>query len=200
MVKKNKIIKAPPTLQNNNHDDNKLSLTLYWTTKFVLSLVILYIAYKFARKITNLIINQIKRNISEHKKIIIHQLSDIIFYIVFGIGVLVALINLGVQTATIITLLGTMMVTIGFALQSILSNIFSGVSIALSDNFRIGDSIRIFAPYFQGNIEGEVRDLNITYVILKEKNTHKIIYVPNATVASNVIVNLSRDNIQQQEY
>lgn len=185
--------------QSTTIDETKLNLTIYWTTKFVFSIIILYIAYKLAKKITHLIINQIKKNISEHKKLIINQLSDIIFYIVFGIGILIAIINLGVQTATIITLLGTMMVTIGFALQNILSNIFSGVGVALSDNFRIGDDIRILSPYFKENIEGEVEDLNITYVILKEKKTQRIIYVPNATVSSNVVINMSRKNIQPVE-
>lgn len=179
-------------------DNTKLSLSIYWTTKFLFSIIILYITYKLAKKITYMIIKQIKKS-SDRKKLIIYQLSDIIFYIVFGIGVLIALVNLGVQTATIITLLGTMMVTIGFALQSTLANIFSGVGIALADNFRIGDNIRILSPYFKENVEGEVYDLNISYVILKEKKTQQFIYVPNAIVSSNVVVNMSRHNMKTSE-
>lgn len=179
-------------------DNTKLSLSIYWTTKFLFSIIILYITYKLAKKITYMIIKQIKKS-SDRKKLIIYQLSDIIFYIVFGIGVLIALVNLGVQTATIITLLGTMMVTIGFALQSTLANIFSGVGIALADNFRIGDNIRILSPYFKENVEGEVYDLNISYVILKEKKTQQVIYAPNAIVSSNVVVNMSRHNMKTSE-
>lgn len=180
---------------NNN---NKMSLTLYWTMKFLLSIFILYITYIFAKRITALIMKQVSSNISEHKKLIIHQLSDIIFYMVFGVGILVALVNLGVQTATIITLFGTMMVTIGLALQSILSNIFAGIGVALSDNFRIGDSIRVYVPFYNSVIEGELIDLNITYVILLEKNTERIIYIPNSTVANNIVLNLSRNNNSMQ--
>lgn len=188
--------RKPQSVLNNNN--NKLSLTVYWTMKFIISIFILYIAYIFAKKITAIIIKHVNNNISEHKKLIIHQLSDIIFYMVFGMGVLVALVNLGVQTATIITLFGTMMVTIGLALQSILSNIFAGIGVALSDNFRIGDKIRIYVPFYKGVIEGELIDLNISYVILLEQNTERIIYIPNSTVANNIVLNLSRSNNLRQ--
>jgi small conductance mechanosensitive channel len=153
----------------------------------------LYIAYRFARKIADLIINEIKKHVSQHKKLIIRQLSDILFYIIFGFGVFIALINLGVQTATIVTLLGTAMETIGLAVQGTLSNIFSGVYVALSENFQIGDTIRVYVPFLpNGPVEGKVIDFNIAYVKLQDAQSGKILFLPNISVASNVLVNLSR--------
>jgi small conductance mechanosensitive channel len=189
--KKKVILPMIDVKQENNN--NQLNITVYWTVKFIISIFILYIAYRFARKIADLIINEIKKHVSQHKKLIIRQLSDILFYIIFGFGVFIALINLGVQTATIVTLLGTAMVTIGLAVQGTLSNIFSGVYVALSENFQIGDTIRVYVPFLpNGPVEGKVIDFNIAYVKLQDAQSGKILFLPNISVASNVLVNLSR--------
>jgi small conductance mechanosensitive channel len=179
--------------KNGNTGSKPFNITLYWTFKMMVSIMILYIAYRFARKIADLIINEVKKHVSQHKKLIIRQLSEVLFYVIFGFGVFVALINLGVQTATIVTLLGTAMVTIGLALQGTMSNIFSGVYVALSENFQIGDTIRVYIPFIPGGpIEGKVVDFNIAYVKLQDARSGKMLFLPNISVASNVLVNLSR--------
>lgn len=182
-----------------NEHTKQLNITVYWSIKFIVSMLILYIAYRLAKTIANLIINEVKKHVSQHKKLIIRQLSDILFYIIFGFGVLIALVNLGVQTATIVTLLGTAMVTIGLAIQGTLSNIFSGVYVALSENFQIGDTIRVYVPFVpDGPVEGKVIDFNIAYVKLRDSRSNKILFLPNISVASNVLVNLSRSATEIQ--
>lgn len=193
MVKTTKKKVILPVIEAKQENKNQLNITMYWIVKFIISILILYIAYRLARKIADLIINEIKKNVSQHKKLIIRQLSDILFYIIFGFGVFIALINLGVQTATIVTLLGTAMVTIGLAVQGTLSNIFSGVYVALSENFQIGDTIRVYVPFVaNGPVQGKVIDFNIAYVKLQDAQSGKILFLPNISVASNVLVNLSR--------
>lgn len=191
-----KTVNAPAiSLSSTDNNTTILSQTAHWSFKVFVSILILYVANLVAVRTGKFVVIQMDQNISEHKKLIINQLSEIIFYVVFGLGVLMALVNLGVQTATIITVMGSLMVTIGLALQSILASIFSGMSMALADNFRIGDEIRIYVPLLRQPIQGKVLDLKITYIILRETESNKIIYIPNATVASNMIVNLSRSTI-----
>lgn len=167
--------------------------TYHWSLKFIVSILILWIAYFIARKIADVVLDQVKKHVSQKRKLIIRQLSNIIFYVIFSLGFLIALVNMGVQTNTIITLLGTAMVTIGLAVQGTLSNIFSGIYVALSENFQIGDTIRVYVPFIEnGPIEGKVVDFNIAYVKLQDSRTKKLLFLPNVSVASNVIVNMSR--------
>lgn len=173
--------------------NNKINLTFFWTLRLIISIIILYISYIFAKKMATIISVQLKKDISHHKKLIIRQLSEIVFYIIFGFGVFISLINMGVQTTTIITLLGTVLVTIGFALQGTLSNVFSGIYVALSENFQIGDVIHVYVPFISNPIQGKVIDFNIAYVKLQELNTNKIMYLPNTCVAGNVLVNMSQN-------
>jgi len=179
-------IKANPEMVRSN-------ITVFWILKVLISILILYIAHQFAKKIAKLIVDKIKTNVSQQRKLIIRQLSDVLFYTIFSVGVLIALINMGVQPATIITLLGTVMVAIGLAVQGTLSNIFSGLYVAFSENFQIGDTIRVFIPFItEGPVEGKVVDFNIAYVKLQDANSGKLLFLPNISVASNVLVNLSR--------
>lgn len=186
---------SPPVLKLQAIPMNHKNKVLYWAMKLVLSLVILCLAYLFAKKITTLILRHVNQDVSEHKKLMIRQLSNITFYLVLGFGFLAALVNLGVQTTTILTVFGTLMVTVGFALQSTLSSIFAGIGIAMADNFRIGDNLRVYVPLVKGVVEGEVLDMNISYVILLEKGTRRVLYIPNSTVSTNMVVNLSRTSL-----
>lgn len=167
------------------------NMVVEWIVKVILSMLILYISYWFARRAASIIMERIKQDIPNQKKLMIRQLSDIFFYIIFGFGAFIALLNLGVQTTTILTLLGTVMVTIGLAIQGTLSNVFSGVYVALSDNFEIGDTIQVHVPYIPV-VEGKVVDFNIAYVKIQDARTKKTLFLPNISVASNVLVNLSR--------
>lgn len=163
--------------------------------KLFVSIGIVYTAYHFAKYISKMVIENIKKTMPENKKLIVIQMSNIIFYTVFAIGIVMALINLGIQPTALSTMLGTVMVTIGLGMQNVLSNIFSGVSVVLADSFRSGDIIRIYVPFINSQIEGQVEDLNVNYVILKETQSQRILYIPNSIVASNMIVNLSRSNL-----
>lgn len=189
-----KTLKMQPIIKI--EEPNGKQTSVYLGMKILISLMIVFIAYRFAKQVAQLVMNEIKRHGSQQKKLIIRQLSEFIFYVVFAFGIFIALINMGVQTSTIITLLGTLMVTIGFALQSTLSNVFSGVFVALAENFQIGDIIRIYVPFIGHVIEGKVIDFNISYLKLEDTRNKSVMYIPNSAVSGNIVVNLSRQTIQ----
>lgn len=185
----------PPVRDTNNQETSNSYSIHIWLFKIICAIFILYLSYFLSKKLSKIIIDAIKKNSSERKRLIIQELSEVIFYVIFAIGVLIALLTLGVQTATILTVLGTLVVTVGLALQNTLSNIFSGVFVALADNFRIGDTIRVYVPNIHKGapIEGIVIDMNMSYVKIIDQNTNREMYIPNASISGNVITNLSRN-------
>ena len=64
-----------------------------------------------------------------------------------GIGVLVALSAAGVQTAAVLTSLGVLSLTIGFALKDTLSNMISGFLVFVDRPFTIDDLVEIDGQY-----------------------------------------------------
>lgn len=90
---------------------------------------------------------------------------------------------LGIQTTSIITLIGSAGVTVGLALQGSLSNFAGGVLILIFKPFRVGDYI------VAGGYEGTVQVIDIIYTKIATVD-NKIITIPNGTLANNSIVNV----------
>lgn len=105
------------------------------------------------------------------------------YFIVF----IVICSELGIETTSFITVLGSAGVAIGLALQGSLSNFAGGVLLLLTRPFKVGDYVVI-----EGH-EGIVKKVDIIYTtIVKFDNT--IINCPNGDVAKKVIINYSNEN------
>lgn len=89
---------------------------------------------------------------------------------------------LGVQTSSIVAIVGSAGLTLGLALQGSLSNLAGGVMILIRRPFIIGDYI--ITP--QG--EGNVHDIDIFYTRLRTLD-NKTIVIPNGELSNSAITN-----------
>lgn len=93
---------------------------------------------------------------------------------------------LGIQTTSLITLIGSAGVTIGLALQGSLSNFAGGVLILIFKPFRVGDYI------VACGLEGTVQAIDIIYTRLITVD-NKAVTIPNGTLANANIVNVGAE-------
>lgn len=109
---------------------------------------------------------------------------------ILAITVLVVLNQFGVQTASIIAVLGTIGLAIGLALQGTLSNIASGMMLLLLRPFDVGDSVDI------GGKTGVVEEIGL---FVTEMNTFDNIAItmPNSRIWGNTIENYTRNNTRR---
>ena len=110
---------------------------------------------------------------------------NIIRYSIYVFVVATVLAQFGVQTASIITVLGAAGLAIGLALQGTLSNIASGVMLILLSPLKVGEYIDA------EGVSGTVVEIGLFSTNLK---TFDGIYVsvPNSTLWSSTIKNYSR--------
>ena len=104
-----------------------------------------------------------------------------------GLYILLAFIILsgfGVDTASIIALVGSLGLTVGLALQNTLSNFAAGVLILIMKPFIVGDYI----VEKVGDNEGTVLEIQLFYTKLATSD-NRIAIIPNATLANNSLVN-----------
>lgn len=99
----------------------------------------------------------------------------LIFFIATGIGI---------QTASIVALIGSAGVAIGLAIQGSLSNFAGGVLILLLSPFKVGDYIK---EDNHGN-EGVVSEIQMFYTKLKTID-NKVIILPNGDLANSSMTN-----------
>jgi small conductance mechanosensitive channel len=98
--------------------------------------------------------------------------------------VIAALAQVGIQTTSLIAILGAASLAIGLALQGSLSNFAAGVLLIIFRPFKVGDYVEC------GGTSGAVDEIQIFTTILNSPDNKKII-VPNAKVLGDTITNYS---------
>jgi len=99
--------------------------------------------------------------------------------------VLIAAIGaLGVQTTSLLAVLGAAGLAVGLALQGSLSNFASGVLIVAFRPYKVGDFIEA------GGVAGTVKEVQIFTTIIHTGDNKKII-VPNSQIMDGTIINFS---------
>ncbi len=111
-------------------------------------------------------------------------LGNITRYGVLTFAGLFVLNTFGIQTTSIVAVLGAAGLAVGLALQGTLSNVAAGVMIILFRPFKLGDFIAV------DGVSGSVMDINLNFTELKTYDGLQII-VPNAKVWGNVMTNYS---------
>lgn len=125
-----------------------------------------------------------------NKNLIYHQLSLMVYYSIIIFGLIVSLVNLGFNVATIIALLGSFGLALGLALQETLKNMISGIYIGINKLFKIGDIISLKPLIGNTNITfGKIIDFNLYYTTIIDVNKQSII-IPNSMIQNNILINI----------
>jgi MscS family membrane protein len=113
----------------------------------------------------------------------------ILKFVIFVLGVLAVLSNLGFNMSTALAGLGIGGLAIGFGAQKTIENLFGGVSVLGDEVFRVGDVCRF------GDRTGLVEDIGLRSTRIRT-DERTLVAIPNGTVATINLENLSsRDKI-----
>ncbi|MDP3802463.1 mechanosensitive ion channel family protein [Brevundimonas sp.] len=127
-----------------------------------------------------------------HDQTVLSFAVQVVRVVVYIIGLIAVLQRLGVQTTSIIAVLGAASLAVGLALQGTLSNVAAGVLLLVLRPYKVGDVIDI------GGASGTVQRLDLFVTQMSNANNHKIV-VPNAKVLGDVIVNLTGQKTRRIE-
>lgn len=169
--------------------------------------VIFYIIAEYYKSIiipqkTKLIKSEIEVELEQEQSpynndLIYYQLSWLVYYSIIIFGLLVSLVNLGFNVATIITLLGSIGFTLALALQDSIKNIISGIYIGINKLFKIGDMVSL-KPL--GNLNatyGRIIDFSLYYTTIVDDN-NVISMIPNSVIQSNILTNITLSETYNQ--
>lgn len=137
----------------------------------------------------------LKRRVHNIKKLddtLSSFLGGFVKYVIFAVALITVLGQFGIQTASLLAVLGAAGLAIGLALQGTLSNVAAGAMILILRPFGIGDYIEF------GSTGGTVKALGL---FATELNTtdNKYIFAPNSAVWGSEIINYSRNKQRRQD-
>lgn len=111
-------------------------------------------------------------------------LGNIVRYLIIAFAVLFVLNTFGVQTTSVVAMIGAAGLAVGLALQGTLSNVAAGVMIIFFRPIKIGDFCEINGK------TGTVKAINLNFTELASVGNFQII-IPNSEVWGNTIENYS---------
>jgi len=168
---------------------NLVGVAAPYAMKVVLALLILWIGSKIARwlgkKVQN---NAVKApNVDDT---LAQFIGSLVRYAVMAMVFIAAIGQVGVQTASLVAMLGAAGLAIGLALQGTLSNVAAGAMLMLFRPFKIGDMVNITGE------EGVVTDMSIFTTELTTVD-HVQVIIGNGEVWGSTIQNLTAKGIRR---
>ncbi len=145
-------------------------LVIYWATKAIGELIE-YLLYKFAKG---------EKTEKREKNTTYFALALIAKIILWSVGLLLVLSNLGVNISALIASLGIGGIAIALAVQNILSDIFSSFSLYLDKPFEVGDFIIV------GENMGTVQKIGLKTTRIKALQGEEIVISNNELTSTRV--------------
>ncbi|MEZ9175956.1 mechanosensitive ion channel domain-containing protein [Vibrio kanaloae] len=158
--------------------------------KLALFLGILYVT----RLISNITRKTVRKSVS-HSKMDFSLLMQEFFVsiaskaVVF-IGLLIALSQIGIELAPLLTGFGVAGIIIGFALQDTLSNFASGLMILIYRPYDVGDMVKV------SGVQGTVKDMNLVSTTVQTIDNQRLV-IPNNKIWGDVINNITAERVRR---
>ncbi|OOF14157.1 MULTISPECIES: mechanosensitive ion channel domain-containing protein [Salinivibrio] len=124
---------------------------------------------------------------------VVEFIHGLVRYLLFIIVLIAALSRIGVQTASVIAILGAAGLAVGLALQGSLANFAAGVLIVTFRPFKSGDYVEL------AGVAGSVESIQIFSTVLTTPD-NKMVVVPNGSVISSPITNYSKHATRRINY
>lgn len=112
-------------------------------------------------------------------------IANIVRYLILAIVLIAVLGQFGIETASIIAVLGTIGLAVGLALQGTLSHFAAGVVLLILRPFKVGDFID------SGSQSGTVKEIGLFATIMTTPDG-VFVYVPNGQLLNAALKNFSR--------
>ena len=161
-------------------------------TKVIIVIILFFIGRYVIRFIRRLVRKSLEKSKVDNGNInFIDATVKVILYILL-IGLLAG--YFGVETASIVAVLGSAGLTIGLAFQGSLSNFAGGMLILLTKPFKMGDYVVVSGV----GAEGTVDDIGMFYTRLKTVDNRSIV-VPNSVVSNTTLTNVTFYDVRKLE-
>ncbi len=158
------------------------SYVIPWSINIALAIVI----YIVGKIVVNVIVGVLRKLLGKSKmdEMLVNFVVSIARTVLLLFVVIAALNQLGVDTTSLIALLGAAGLAVGLALQNSLQNFAAGVMLLVFRPFKAGDFVEA------GGISGVVESIGIFSSVFRTGDNREVI-IPNGSIYGGTIVNYS---------
>ncbi|MBW3697772.1 mechanosensitive ion channel [Vibrio sp. T187] len=158
--------------------------------KLCLFLAILYATKAFSKVVSKGVKRSVKHSKMDFSVLMQDFFVSVASKAVIFIGLLVALSQIGIELAPLLTGFGVAGVIIGFALQDTLSNFASGLMILIYRPYDVGDMVKV------AGIQGTVKNMSLVSTTVQTIDNQRLV-IPNNKIWGDVINNITAERIRR---
>lgn len=159
-----------------------------WGLRVIGALAVLIIGWIVAKTIRGSVRRTLQR--SKLDDTLVPFLSSMVYYLVLTFVVLAVLRLFGLETTSLIAVLGAAGLAVGLALQGTLSNFAAGIMLLIFRPFKVGDFVEA------GGVSGSVQEIAIFSTTLHSPDNVRIV-VPNSVIYGAIVKNYSANDTRR---
>jgi len=164
------------------------TLGVDFAINIILAIVIFYVGRMVARAVAKGLRTLLRSQ--DVDKILETFVSNLAYWALMIFVIIAAIGRVGIQTTSLIAILGAAGLAVGFALQGSLANFAAGVLIVMFRPYRVGDFVEA------AGISGAVLQVQILTTVLKTGDNKQIV-VPNGQIMGSIITNYSANDTRR---
>lgn len=155
---------------------------LEFGVKILVAIAIFYVGRLVARTLTKALHKLMQKQ--EVDKILETFICNLVYWLVMLFVIIAAINHVGIETTSLIAVMGAAGLAVGLALQGSLSNFAAGVLIVIFRPYRVGDYVEA------AGVAGTIMQVQILTTMMKTPDNKEII-VPNSQIMGSIITNYS---------
>ncbi|MFP8967879.1 mechanosensitive ion channel family protein [Pokkaliibacter sp. CJK22405] len=157
-------------------------IILTWGPRLVSAILILFIGWWLSRKFSELAYKMLGR--AQMDATLAAFVRTLVHTVLVVLTLILTMTQLGIQTTSLIAVVGAAGLAVGLALKDSLSNIAAGILLTVFRPFRLGDFIDCAGTM------GTVERIGLLYTELKTANNQQVV-MPNSKLMDNSLTNYS---------
>ena len=167
--------------------DKYLPVAISFGLRLLLTIILFIVGSRLIKVVRKIVRRSMERTGADVG--VIQFMDSLIKLLLYFLLIMFLADGIGVDTTSVMALVGSAGLTIGLAFQGSLSNFAGGVLILLIKPFKVGDYI----IYTSGNLEGKVTKIEMFYTTLFTVDNKKVV-IPNGTLSNSSLINVTAED------
>jgi len=171
--------------------DNALDMATTYGLRTIGALIILLVGWFVARQVQRAMVRVGERS-ARVDLTVAAFVGALAKYLIIAFTLIAILSSYGVETTSVVTILGAAGLAIGLALQGTLSHVAAGFMLVMFRPFRVGDTIET------AGVTGTVTEVGLFTTEIRNADNVRVI-VPNNAVWSGITKNMTSNTLRRLE-
>ena len=167
--------------------DKYLPVAISFGLRLLLTIILFIVGSRLIKVVRKIVRRSMERTGADMG--VIQFMDSLIKLLLYFLLIMFLADGIGVDTTSVMALVGSAGLTIGLAFQGSLSNFAGGVLILMIKPFKVGDYI----IYTSGNLEGKVTKIEMFYTTLFTIDNKKVV-IPNGTLSNSSLINVTAED------